>query len=100
MSMFASLYRAMRDVGMPNPRVVDDLELWECAVLIGADGYEKPKTGSRDDRSHLHARVAYEEARAKFESGEGPEPTRFEWGDAPAEEMDLMSVLSSLGDSS
>lgn len=65
--MFANVYRAMRDVGMANPREVDELELWEIAVLIGADGYKPPH---EDKYSHLRARVAYEKQLAAFERGE------------------------------
>lgn len=93
--MFASLYREMAKVGMPNPRDVDNLYIWECAVLLGVDGQGR---GSTDQYAHLRADVAYRAARAAYENGEGPPPDpslKFEWGDATAEERDLMAVLSS-----
>lgn len=95
--MFANVYRAMRDVGMPNPREVDELELWEIAVLIGSDQVET-SSGGPDDHAHLHARVAYEMAREAHERGEGPAPDpaeKFEWSGPTAEEMELMAILSS-----
>lgn len=81
--MFASLYRAMRDVGMPNPRDVDQLDIWETAVLLGAD---ETKTGEGDKYAHLRARVAFEQ---------GLTTEKFEWAEPSAEEMELMSVLAS-----
>lgn len=92
--MFANVYRAMRDVGMPDPRRVDELELWEIAVLIGSDENEEKS----DPYAHLRADLAYREAMAAFQAGEGPlpDPTlRYEWPEPSDEEAELMTVLAS-----
>lgn len=93
--MFANLYRSMAKVGMPNPRDVDQLYIWECAVLIGTDREDGQDEGRY---AHLHADIRYRAARAAYESGEGPPPDpalKFEWGDASADERELMAVLAS-----
>ena len=82
--MFASLYRVMRDIGMPNPRDVDQLELWEIAVLIGADDY----TPSEDDPiAQMRADMAYWQQRAGIE-GEY-EPT--------ADDLEMLAALGNHG---
>lgn len=111
--MFANIYRAMRQTGMPDPRRVDELELWEIAVLIGADDWEDDEAPSetgapRHRRSrrqpagpydHLHADAAYREARFKYESGETdvepPPRGDFEWGEPDGDTGELMTALSS-----
>lgn len=94
--MFASLYRAMAKVGMPNPREVDRLFVWECAVLLGTDD-----ENTNDPYSHLRADLAYREALAAWQAGEGPPPDpslKFQWSDEPSsEEQNLMAVLTSGG---
>lgn len=90
--MFANLYRSMARVGVPNPRDVDELYIWECAVLLGT---EEPQ---EDRFAHLRADIQYRAARAAYESGEGPPPDpslKFEWGGATNEERELMNVLAS-----
>jgi hypothetical protein len=96
--MFASLYREMAKVGMPNPREVDRLLVWECAVLLGVGEESSDDAMKRDPHAHLRADLAYRQARAAWEAGEGPPPDpslKFQWGDATVEEQELMSVLAS-----
>lgn len=93
--MFANLYRAMAKAGLPNPREVDCLFIWECAVLLGADD----EGGSDDPHAHLRADLAYRQALAAWQAGEGPPPDpslKFQWDDEPpSEEIMLMDVLAS-----
>lgn len=95
--MFANLYRAMAKVGMPNPREVDRLLVWECAVLLGSDEANNPDPS--DPYAHLRADLAYREALAAWQTGEGPPPDpslKFQWDDGPSpEEQELMAVLAS-----
>jgi hypothetical protein len=98
--MFASVYRAMRDAGLPDPRRVDDLYLWEVAVLIGADGYKRDDSAAANDpHAHLRADLEYRRQMAMFAAGEGPEPDKsehFTWADdEPDDGSYLASVLAS-----
>lgn len=93
--MFANLYRAMAKVGMPNPREVDGLYVWECGVLLGSDQDD----ADGDSHAHLRADLAYRQQLAAWQAGEGPPPDsslKFQWGDVSSdEEQELMAVLSS-----
>lgn len=96
MTMFASLYRAMRQIGMPNPRDVDELYVWETAVLLDAD-----KVGGLDPAdpyAHLRADLEYRQQQAQYAAGERTEPpdrsTHFEWGDPDGDATELMQALA------
>lgn len=99
------MYRAMRDVGMPDPRAVDMLELWEIAVLIGADGFERPDApaaahGERTrgrDHAHLRARLeARKQAGTDSADGSGSHLGDFTFHEAPAD-MASLELLTALG---
>lgn len=100
MTMFASLYRAMRQIGMPNPRDVDELEIWETAVLLDADvNGEDGGIDPNDPHAHLRADLEYRQQRAAFAAGERIEPpdrsTHFEWGEPDGDATQLMEALAS-----
>lgn len=102
MTMFGSLYRAMRSIGMPNPREVDELEIWEAAVLLDVD---KPEGGldPHDPHAHLRADLEYRRQQAQYAAGERDEPpdrsTHFEWGEPDGDAEVLMRVLAEGGSS-
>lgn len=101
MTMFGSLYRAMRSIGLPNPRQVDELLVWEAAVLLDAD-----KDGGldpNDPHAYLRADLEYRRQQAQYAAGERVEPpdksTHFEWGQPDGDAEELMRVLSEGGSS-
>lgn len=55
--MFAGVYRECLKVGL-TPREVDELELWEVAVALGAD------QADADPHALLRARVAHAQGQA------------------------------------
>lgn len=79
--MFAQVYRECQKVGL-TPREVDDMELWEIAVALGADRVDDDKP--MDSRALLRARVAHAE-------GRGPKPEAP--GMSPAEYNTLINAL-------
>lgn len=42
----ADLYSAMARAGLADPRRVDDLELWECASVLGLDRGKEQEAGA------------------------------------------------------
>ncbi len=102
MTMFGSLYRAMRSIGLPNPREVDDLYVWEAAILLDAD---KPEDGldPSDPHAYLRADLEYRRQQAQYAAGERAEPPdrskHYEWGEPDGDAEQLMRVLSEGGSS-
>lgn len=97
MTMFASLYRAMRQIGLPNPRDVDELYVWEAGVLLDAD--KQGGLDPHDPYAHLRADLEYREQQAQFAAGERAEPPdrskHYEWGEPDGDAVELMNVLAS-----
>ncbi len=95
--MFASLYRAMRQIGLPNPREVDQLLIWEAGILLDAD---KPSDGldPNDPHAYLRADLEYRQQMAAYAAGERAEPPdrskHYEWGEPDGDATELMSALA------
>ena len=90
MAWLADVYRALwrASGGRMGPREADDLELWEIAVLLGADGWEEAKD---DPYAHLRARdQAIREGR--------PEPTFQDAAPDPAV-AELIDLFGNQGES-
>lgn len=81
--MFADVYRECLKVGL-NPRDVDELHLWEVAVMLGADVEHDPAR-EEDPHALLRARLAHAEGRA-------PKPEA-----APMTQIDFQALTQSLG---